>query len=117
MSTPDTPDQRLRQTRKYALIAIRFVGDRTMDTYLQDEGLNLIVERAIEVAGEALNRARQLDPTLEGDIPDLRVAVSVRNRIVHAYDEIDHVILYEAVKMSLPLLINQIDQVLEQRGW
>lgn len=117
MSTADSPDQRLRHARKYALIAIRFVGDRSMDPYLQDEGLNLIVERAIEVVGEALNRACQLDSALEDEIPDLRVAVSVRNRIVHAYQEIDHVILYEAVKVSLPRLVDQIDQVLVHRGW
>lgn len=48
-------------------------------------------------------------------IPDLRVAVGVRNRIVHSYDEIDHVILYETVTVSLPKLIDQINGVLEDR--
>lgn len=94
---------------------MRFVGDRTQDAYLRDEGLRLIVERTIEVIGEALNATRRMEPDLEDMIPDLRVAVGVRNRIVHSYDEIDHEILYETVTVSLPRLVDQIDRALDQR--
>lgn len=55
---PDSPERRLRHAQEYAQKAIRFVGDTTQEAYLQDEGLKLIVERAIEVIGEVLNAAR-----------------------------------------------------------
>lgn len=109
----DSAERRLRHAREYAETSIRFVGGRSQEAYLNDEGLRLIIERTIEVIGEALNAARRLDPTLEQKIPDLRVAVGVRNRIVHGYDEIDLVILYETVTVSLPKLIEQIDRVVD----
>lgn len=109
----DSPERRLRHAREYAQTSIRFMAGRSQEVYLQNEGLKLIIERTIEVIGEALNAARRMEPSLEERIPDLRVAVGVRNRIVHGYDEIDHVILYETVTISLPKLIGQIDRVLE----
>ncbi len=112
---PDNPERRLRHARDYAETARRFVDDLTLDAYLKNEGVKLIVERTIEVIGEALNAARRMDATLEEAIPDLRVSVGVRNRIVHSYDEIDHVILYETVTISLPKLVEQIDRVLQER--
>jgi uncharacterized protein with HEPN domain len=107
----DTPQRRLQHARQAADRAIRFMGDRTLDEYLADEGLNLIIERSFEVIG----KAEKMDRSLTSAIPDLRVATAVRHRIIHTYDEIDHVILYEAVKVSLPGLIDQIDWVLERQ--
>lgn len=111
----DTPQRRLQHARHAAQRAIRFMGDRTLDEYLADEGLNLIIERSFEVIGEALGKAEKMDRSLTSAIPDLRVATAVRHRIVHTYDEIDHEILYEAVKVSLPGLIDQTDRILERR--
>jgi uncharacterized protein with HEPN domain len=110
-----SPEARLRDAREYAEIAIRFMDGQALETYLLDQGLNLIIERAIEVIGEALNAARKMEPGLEEAIPDLRVAVAVRNRIVHTYNKIDHVILHETVRVSLPRLVDQINQVLARR--
>lgn len=86
-----------------------------MDEYLEDEGLNMIIERSFEIIGEALGKAEKMEPSLTSAIPDLRVATAVRHRIIHTYDEIDHEILYEAVTISLPGLIDQIHRVLDQR--
>ena len=104
--------ERLHDARAAAIKAQQFVGDRPEEEYLADEGLNLIVERLLEVLGEALNVARRDQPDLEESIPDLRVAVSVRHRIIHGYDKIDHVVLYETVQKSLPRLIAQINVAL-----
>ena len=103
--------ERLRDARTAATKAQQCVGDRSEDQYLADEGLNLIVERLLEVLGETLNVAQGYQPELEQAIPDLRIAVSVRHRIIHGYDKIDHVVLFETVTKSLPHLIEQIDTV------
>jgi uncharacterized protein with HEPN domain len=109
----ETTIERLHDARSAAAKARHYVGDRPVSEYLANEALNLIVERLLEIVGEALNAARRQEPILEERIPDLRVAISVRNRIIHGYDTIDHVVLWEAVTESLPKLISQIDTILE----
>ena len=91
------------------------MGQRSLDEYLDDEALTMIVERSFEIVGEALGKAEKMDRSLRTSIPDLRIATAMRHRIIHTYDEIDHEILYEAVKVSLPQLIDQIDQVLARQ--
>jgi hypothetical protein len=59
------------------------MGNRSLDEYLQDEGLNMIIERSFEVIGEALGKAEKMDRSLNTSIPDLRVATAVHHRIPH----------------------------------
>lgn len=61
---------------------------------------------------EALAAVRRYDSALEEEIADLNVAISVRHRIIHGYDQVDHVILFETVRVSLPRLVSRIDAVL-----
>jgi uncharacterized protein with HEPN domain len=59
--------------------------------YHENKLLRAAIERQVEIIGEALNQALKINP----DLPitnKLRI-VGVRNRIIHAYDAVDDVLL------------------------
>ena len=80
--------------------------------YAGNDVLRLAVERLFEILGEALAAVLRLDPDLEGQWPDLRRAVALRNRIIHGYDDINDVVIRDIVRTNLPPLMLTIDTLL-----
>lgn len=69
------------------------------------------VERKIEVIGEAMNNALQLDAELP--ISNARRIVNTRNKIIHGYDEVDEVMIWEIVIKHLPILKKEVQLLLD----
>ena len=78
----------------------RFIENCTLDHYLDDELIQSAVERKFEIIGEALKRALDADPSVLDVIPDLRRIVGTRNRIIHVYETVDQLILWDASRMT-----------------
>ena len=89
-----------------------FIANCTLDHYLENELIQSAVERKFEIIGEALKRASEDDPSVLNAIPDLRRIVGTRNRIIHAYDAVDQLILWDAIHNDLPSLRNSLLEVL-----
>ena len=47
-------------------------------------------------------------------IPELRQIIATRNRLVHVYDDVDHLILWDVVHSELPDLKVTLGQVLKE---
>ena len=106
------------KTRLYLLQVIEAINKielstdgLSLDTYENYE-VKWIVERGLEIIGEALNRIRINEPRLV--IPNQQKIVSTRNKIAHEYDVVDHSILYTIVTKYLPLLKSEVETILEQ---
>ena len=69
------------------------------------------IERNIEIIGEALNRILKVSPDIA--ISDSRKIVDTRNRIIHGYDSITPDILWLIIKRSLPILQNEVSELLK----
>ncbi len=96
-----------------AALRIRAITDgRTFADYMSDEVRRLAVERLLGIVGEALGAAIRVDPTLGTRYPDLRRAVALRNRIIHGYDDINDVVIWDIVQTNLPPLIDQMESLL-----
>ena len=97
-----------------ALQAIeRFSGHVELDHYLNNEILQAAVERKFEILGEALNQASGIEPDLDTLIPDLRRIISTRNRIIHAYDAVDQMILWDTIKNDLGDLRESLARIIQ----
>ena len=81
--------------------------------YLQDENLTLIIERRIEIIGEA---ARRLSSDFHNAHPEIpwRLIIAMRNVLVHEYDEIDHERIWRLAMDEIPRLINQLRSLIRQ---
>jgi uncharacterized protein with HEPN domain len=88
-----------------------YLGEkRSFKDYQSNKLLRRAVEREIEIIGEATNRLLRLDPTI--DISDARRIVNLRNLVIHAYDSVDHVVIWGIVDKDLPLLRKQVSELL-----
>jgi uncharacterized protein with HEPN domain len=70
------------------------------------------VVRELEIIGEAVNRILKIDP--EVDISNSRRIVNLRNWVIHAYNNVDNVIIWGIIDKDLPLLKKQVSDLLEK---
>lgn len=93
--------------------ARQFAEGRTRRDLDTDLMLFFALVRAVEIVGEA---ASQLSEEARRTIPDVpwpRV-VGMRNRLVHAYFEVDRDILWITVTEALPPLAARLRRVLDE---
>ena len=91
--------------------AIRFVQRRERGDLDGDEMLLFALVRAVEIAGEA---ASQITDETRAQLPNLpwNSMVGMRNRLVHAYFDINRDILWTTVTEAAPPLAEQLKNVL-----
>ena len=98
--------------------AARFIVDdtagMTFDSFLHDRRARQVVERNFEVIGEAVNRLRRHDPTVVEHISAYRQIVAFRNILIHGYDVIDYLTVWQAVQESLPVLRAEVEHLLHE---
>jgi uncharacterized protein with HEPN domain len=92
----------------------RFIEHTTLDQYLDNELIQSAVERKLEIIGEALKKALDVDPNVLDVIPDLRRIVNTRNRIIHVYEAVDQLILWDAIQNDLPGLRSSLLAALDK---
>ena len=89
-----------------------FTVGRSFEDYLTDVYLRSAVERQLEIVGEALNKAR-LDNAVPPDaVRQLGEWIGLRNRIAHAYDRLDHRIVWDTIINDIPQLLHDIARLL-----
>ena len=91
-------------------IDIHLNGKRDFSTYQTNITVRRAVERELEIIGEATNRILKVDNTIA--ISNARRIVDLRNRVIHAYDAVDDVIVWSVVIKSLPALKLEVEQLL-----
>ena len=108
-----------RNARKYLLDILasidsidEFLGEkRDFDEYESNKLLRRAIERELEIIGEATNRILKIDPDI--DISDSRRIVNLRTWVIHAYDNVDNIIIWGILSKDLPLLKKQVGNLLE----
>lgn len=81
--------------------------------YKDNELLKSAVERKIEIIGEALNRLIKLNPDIA--ITKKEKIIGTRNRIIHAYDSVDDIMMWEIVIKHLPILKVEVEKLLSNQ--
>ncbi|AFZ12456.1 protein of unknown function DUF86 [Crinalium epipsammum PCC 9333] len=79
---------RLKHIRDAALTALDFIKDRSRRDLDNDKMLSLALVRLVEIMGEAANN---VSPSCQTNYPQIpwREIMGMRNRIVHAYFDVD----------------------------
>ena len=88
-----------------------FTKDKNFADLQKERGLQLIVERELEIIGEALNRLRRVDPEIDTKVPDTRRIIGLRNIIAHGYDILEYEILWDIVENKILLLKEDLSKV------
>ena len=102
----------LRHMFDHAQEARDLVLGRTRDVLDRDRTVALALTRLLEIVGEAAARVSLPMRSRFPSIPWTRV-VGLRNRLIHAYDDVDHDVLWQIVNEDLGTLIAALDQGLD----
>jgi uncharacterized protein with HEPN domain len=104
-----SPDDRWRILHMIdaAALAQSFVVGRQRTDLDLDAMLTMALTRAIEIIGEA---AAQVSTEGRAELPQLPWAaiVGMRNRLVHAYFDVDRDVLWDTTLLALPVLLDQL---------
>jgi uncharacterized protein with HEPN domain len=91
--------------------ALSFLHGRTSENLRSERMLLLALVKEIEIIGEAAGRISvETQNTLAG-IPWPKV-ISMRNRLIHAYADVNLAIIWETVTEALPVLVTELEKVL-----
>lgn len=80
-------------------------------SYQKDKMLRRAVEREFEIIGEAMNRIIKIDPQI--GITSKKQIIRMRNQVIHGYDQVDDGIIWGTIQRHLPILLNEVDDLLE----
>lgn len=90
-----------------------YIGEKKVfDVYNSNPMMQDAVERNIATIGEAMKKALDIDGTLP--ISYARRIVGTRNRLIHGYDNIDNVEVWNIIVNNLPVLKNEITTLLSE---
>jgi uncharacterized protein with HEPN domain len=83
------------------------VSGKTRGDLDADRMLVFALVRAIEIVGEAGSKVSVPTRETASDIP-WSLIVSMRNRLVHAYFDVDHEVVWKTATEELPLLLPRL---------
>jgi len=106
---------RLRHMLEAANDALSFVEGRTRDDLRSSRLLVSALTRQIEIVGEAASRT---SPGCRMAIPGIPwpVVVGIRNRLIHAYFDVDLEIVWTTVTADFPDMVRVLESVLAESG-
>jgi uncharacterized protein with HEPN domain len=110
--TQHDPLVSVRHMRDHASEAIAMLGNCTTDELHGDRMLQLALVKLIEIIGEAASRVPEEFRANHPKIP-WRLAADMRNKLIHGYDSIEYSIVFDTVKLELPMLVTQLNAVID----
>jgi len=106
----------LEDIRDAGSFVLDVVRDCEQGEYEQNRLARQAVERNFEIVGEALNRLSKVDPGIAGQVGPVPQIVAFRNILVHAYDNIDHQIVWHVIQNELPRLVAAVEAIMHEAG-
>jgi uncharacterized protein with HEPN domain len=94
----------------YAREAVEMVQGQVRADLDTDRKLNLALVRLLEILGEAANRVPPPERAQYPQIPWPQL-ISLRNRLIHGYDQVDFEILWQILTRDLPALTRELERI------
>ena len=92
---------------------LEFTGNKTVDDYINDRGFRSALERELQIIGEALIQFEKIAPTVAAEIPEYQNIIGFRHVLVHGYDSLDPMTVWNVVETKLETLAQKIRLLLE----
>lgn len=87
-------------------------GKRILVEYLSNKTKRRAVEREIEIIGEAMSKLLKINPNIS--ISYSRIIVDLRNKVIHAYDNVDDILIWKIINKDIPQLLNEANVLLNE---
>ena len=87
-----------------------FAAEVSPEDFLNDRKLQLAVERAIQIIGEAARHVAPQERQRHPEIP-WREIIGMRHKVVHDYMGVDYDIVWDVVTVDLPQHIAALERI------
>lgn len=93
-----------------------YFKDQEKDFFKYRENIMLkrAIERNLEIIGEAMNRILKRDSSFESKISNAKAIISLRNQVIHAYDNISDENIWSILINYLPRLKLEVNQLIDK---
>lgn len=94
-----------------AHVCLQFASNKNRQDFENDKMLSFAVIRGLEIFGEA---AANISKQFQNKHPKIqwRAIIGMRNRLIHAYFDIDYDIVWQAIRHEIPKIIPQLEKLL-----
>jgi len=104
----------LEDIRDAGAFVLEVVSDWHHEQYERNRLARQAVERNFEIIGEALNRLAKADPEIAQQVGPVPRIVAFRNILAHAYDSIDHEVVWHVIQDELPRLVAAVEKLMHE---
>ncbi len=87
---------------------VRYVADLTYPGYIESRMWQLVVERVLQIIGEAANHVSIVTRAAHPEVA-WGAIIGQRNVLAHVYGDINHDELWKTVTLHVPVLIQQLE--------
>ena len=101
---------RVRHMLAAAKEAMEFAAGKTRMDLEKDRLHMLAIIKSIEIIGEAASKVTETFKTENNNIPWNDI-INMRNRLIHAYFDVNLDIVWQTVKTDLPDLIKALEEI------
>ncbi len=113
---PERTPRTLRQIVDACSFVLSVTDAKGRKDYTADRLLRQAVERNMEIIGEAVGRLMRDDPETAARLSEHERIVAFRNVLIHGYDLVDDGIVWDTIRTKLPLLLSEVEALLEERS-
>jgi uncharacterized protein with HEPN domain len=102
----------LEDIRDAAAFVRQATSNKSLDDFRGNRLLRQAVERNFEIIGEAVGRLSKEDPSTAARIGQHAQIISFRNLLIHGYDLIDDLQVWDVIRLNLPTLEAEVTAIL-----
>ncbi len=99
---------RVRHMLDAAHEAMSFAAGRSRSDLDRDRMLVLAIVKDVEIIGEAASRTTSATRDAHPEVPWVQI-IAMRNRLIHAYFDVDLQVVWDTVTVDLPQLVTVIE--------
>ena len=91
----------------------KYIEGLNYEQFVRDEKTKDAVVRNLEIIGEAANQIPKEIQQKFSNVPWAQI-IAMRNRMIHGYFAIDYRIVWDIVKIDIPLLKKELELILQK---
>ena len=95
---------------------LEFTAGKTVDDYVNERAFRSAVERELQIIGEALIRLERIAPEVAARVPEYENIIGFRHVLVHGYDSLDPMTVWNVIEAKLHDLSETIRSLLDSDG-
>jgi uncharacterized protein with HEPN domain len=110
---PHDPEKYLYDVHSSCEFLLEFTAGHTVQDYERDRAFRSAVERELQIIGEAVMQLHRVAPHVAARLSDFQKIIGFRHVLVHGYDSLRPVTVWDVVETKLAVLLREAKALLD----